>query len=223
MVQDLFLTETAEMADVVFPAASFAEKNGAYTNVEHRVHKVAKALAPAGESKPDLDIFVLFAEAMGSELPYESPEDVMEEIDWSIPEYADRQGRELPEKYRLKLDPWKEPESQGDPKTYPFVLHPQTVWFHSGSFSTHSPSLMDVFPSARIGIHEEDAGELGLNNGDMVRLVSEKGEVEGMVATTDFGPRGVIQMAHHFPDQPVNSLIGWGDRIVRVRVEKGSA
>ena len=87
--QDIFLTETAELADVVLPAASFAEKNGTFTNSERRVQRVRKAIEPVGESKPDWRIVCEIAKRLGaSGFDFESAEEVFEEIRSVTPSYA---------------------------------------------------------------------------------------------------------------------------------------
>ncbi|MFO8102021.1 MAG: molybdopterin-dependent oxidoreductase [Dehalococcoidia bacterium] len=87
VVQDLFLTETAKLADVVLPAAGFAEKDGTFTNFERRVQRVCQAVEPPGESLPDWQIIGKVAEAMGSPLNYDSPREIMAEIASGVPLY----------------------------------------------------------------------------------------------------------------------------------------
>ncbi|NLA25905.1 MAG: molybdopterin-dependent oxidoreductase [Firmicutes bacterium] len=96
-VQELFLTETARLAHVVFPAASFAEKEGAFTSLEGKVQKISPALKPAGESRPDWKIILQLAGAMGRPLPFSSLEQVREEIEELLPFYKCDWGEELPE------------------------------------------------------------------------------------------------------------------------------
>jgi anaerobic selenocysteine-containing dehydrogenase len=79
---------------------------------------------------------------------------------------------------------------------------------------------MEVCPEASVLLHWEDARELGLAAGDPARVVSSRGEVVAPVQTRPRGPRGVVQVPPHFPAQPLNRLVGWDDRVVRVRVEK---
>jgi predicted molibdopterin-dependent oxidoreductase YjgC len=88
VVQDIFFTETAELADVVLPAASFAEKDGTVTNTERRVQKIRKALDPIGVSREDLQILCDVATRMGYPMDYESPAQVMEEIARLTPSYG---------------------------------------------------------------------------------------------------------------------------------------
>ncbi len=87
VVQDLFLTETAKLADVVLPAASFAEKDGTFTNFERRVQRVRKAVDPPGGSLPDWQIIQKLAQAMGQSMQYDSPQEIMDEIAAGVPLY----------------------------------------------------------------------------------------------------------------------------------------
>ena len=97
-VQDLFLTETAEQANVVFPAASFAEKEGTFTNFEGKIGWLRKAIAPVGESLPDGEIILQLADKMERPLPFSDIRQVMEEIEELVPLYSDY--LDLDEKYQ---------------------------------------------------------------------------------------------------------------------------
>jgi len=88
VVQDIFMTETAQMADVVLPAASYVEKTGTFTNLERRLQQLNRAEEPIGESRPDWEIIVQVAKKMGGSLQYGSARDVMAEIRSSVPLYA---------------------------------------------------------------------------------------------------------------------------------------
>ena len=88
VVQDIFLTETAELADVVLPASSFAEKDGTFTNTERRVQRVRKAIKPVGESKADWEIIMKIMNLMGYDKTYNCPAEIMEEFAEVTPSYA---------------------------------------------------------------------------------------------------------------------------------------
>lgn len=247
VVQDLFMSETAELAHMVLPVASFAEKDGTFTSVDRRIQRLRKALATTAGVKTDLEIFMELAAAMGAAFPYGGPEDVLEEIGRGVGLYRGIKWGEIPSgglawplqgdakpegtpnlyaeefpqgRARLRLEPREDRPLQGNGREFPWVLHPQTRWFHSGTFSTWSPSLMEVCPGPTVILHWEDAEEVGLHDGDQARVISAKGEVVGPVSTKVRGPRGVVQAPHHFKDQALNRLVGWGEGIVWVRVEK---
>ncbi|NVL91333.1 MAG: molybdopterin-dependent oxidoreductase, partial [Desulfobacterales bacterium] len=88
VVQDIFLTETAELADIVLPAASFAEKDGTFTNIERRVQRVRAAVNPPGEALPDWKIITDVANHIGYTMDYDSPAQIMQEISRLTPIYA---------------------------------------------------------------------------------------------------------------------------------------
>jgi predicted molibdopterin-dependent oxidoreductase YjgC len=88
VVQDIFPTETAVIADIILPATAFAEKDGTFTNTERRVQRVRKAVEPPGEAKPDWEIITLLAEKMGHRFGYKNPEQIMKEIAYLTPIYG---------------------------------------------------------------------------------------------------------------------------------------
>jgi predicted molibdopterin-dependent oxidoreductase YjgC len=232
---------------VVLPAAAFAEKEGTFTSVERRIQRLQAALSPKGECRTDLEIMKSLAEALGKPLPYEGPAEVLEEIGAAIPIYSGIRMEAVPEwglcwplsgnedaagtpvlyeesfpqgKAQLDLEAWKEISASGDAGEYPFILHPQTLWFHSGTFSTWSPTIMEVCPEPVVILHQDDAREQDLKQGDSARITSPRGSMDARIDIRPRGPRGVIQVPHHFPTQALNPLIGWDDAIVRVRVER---
>jgi predicted molibdopterin-dependent oxidoreductase YjgC len=247
VVQDLFLTDTAKKAHVVLPVASFAEKDGTYTSVDRRIQRVNRAIPPPDGLRSDLEIFCELARSMGSAFPYRWHADVLEEIGRVVSLYRGIRWNGLPgeglawpvrgeravngspvlyaeafpnSKARFELRPWEEPTHMGDTRSYPWILRPQTSWFHSGTFSTWSPTLMEVSPGPKVILHWNDARDLQLRDGDRARVISPHGTLEAPIQTRPRGPRGVVQVPHHFPSEPLNRLVGWGDKIVRVRVEK---
>jgi formate dehydrogenase major subunit len=106
VMQDTSMTETARLADVVLPGASFAEKDGTFTNVERRVQRLRKAFDPLGNSKADWEIVCLLAQLMGYEFDYLSAKDVFDEIAGVSPIYRDMSYEELGEtgiQWKLKM------------------------------------------------------------------------------------------------------------------------
>ena len=88
IVQDIFLTDTAQYADVVLPGVSFAEKDGTFTNTERRVQRVRKAVTPQGNARDDWRIICDLAKLMGYEMDYSSPSEIMDEIAKVTPSYG---------------------------------------------------------------------------------------------------------------------------------------
>jgi len=233
VVQDMFLTDTAKLANVVLPAASFAEKEGTFTNFEGRVQRVRKAIEPFGDSLPDSEIVLRLANSMGYPMPYSSLQQVMDEIRELVPLYQGIGYRDSETKdiYRAELD--KDPlskrrlfkgqfpsgfgrfhpvqyESPGETPSngYNFTLLTGSILHHSGtgSKSSRSPRLSEFSPEAYVEIGESDANQVGINQGDKVKVISPLGEVIAAARFTDTLPEGVIFMPNSFPSTPVNQL-----------------
>jgi formate dehydrogenase alpha subunit len=236
VVQDMFLTETAKLANVVLPAASFAEKDGTFTNFEGRVQMVQKAIAPLGESLPDWEIILRLADKMGAPIPYSSPQQVMDEIVdcCQLPAYISYEGggyvgSEMKSLYRAESSNYQGvgrihggqfpegfarfcPVEYVPPakakKGYPFTLLTGTIFNHfdTGSRSSRSLRLKKFSPEAFVEICESDARKLAITDGERVRLISPIGEVTTMVKITDTLREGMLFMPISFPGTPANEL-----------------
>ena len=236
VVQDMFLTETAKLANVVLPAASFAEKDGTFTNFEGRVQMVQKAIAPLGESLPDWEIILRLADKMGAPMPYSSPQQVMDEIVdcCQLPAYISYEGRdylgsEMKSVYRAessnsrgvgRIHGGQFPEGFARfcpveyvppakaKKGYPFTLLTGTIFNHfgSGSRSSRSSRLKKFSPEAFVEICESDARKLAITDGERVKVISTVGEVSTTVKITDTLREGMLFMPVSFPGTPVNEL-----------------
>jgi formate dehydrogenase alpha subunit len=227
VVQDMFLTETAKLANVVLPAASFAEKEGTFTNFEGRVNRVHKAIEPIGESLPDWEIVVRLADKMDYPLPFSSLQDVMSEIEALVPSYeaytdSERQdelaygetgrtyGKQLLKGF-ARFSPIEYTPQAGKRKSdYPFTLLTGTTLYHfgTGSRSSRSARLKKFSPQSFVEIGESDARKLALTDGEKVKVISAVGEVTTMVKITDTLHEGMLFMPVSFPDTPVNELFG---------------
>jgi len=225
VVQDMFLTETAKLANVVLPAASFAEKEGTFTNFEGRVNRVRKAIKPVGESLPDWEIILRLADKMGSPMPYSSLQDVMSEIEELVPSYEDytdfeRQdelaygetghtyGRQLLKGF-ARFSPIKYTPQAGERKSdYPFTLLTGTTLYNfgTGSRSSRSLRLKKFSPEAFVEICESDARKLAITDGEKVKVISPVGEVTTIAKITDTLRQGMLFMPVSFPETPVNEL-----------------
>ena len=232
-VTDMFLTETAKLATVVLPAASFAEKEGTFTNFEGRVQRLRKAIEPIGDSLPDLEIILQLAGRMGYPMPYFSPQQVMDEIEELVPLYQrlaytdfDREdldwadiesGRSGTGRLYQGLFPsgfgrfslveyTTPPKVSGD--GYPLTLLSGSILYHfgGGSRSLRATRLKKFSPHGWVEISEADAEGLGFNDGDTIKVVSPVGEVTTAVRVTDTLPSGLLFMPISFPDSPVNEL-----------------
>jgi formate dehydrogenase alpha subunit len=236
VVQDMFLTETAKLANVVLPAASFAEKDGTFTNFEGSVQKVKKAIAPLGESLPDWEIILRLADKMGSPMPYSSLQQVMDEIvevcqlpAYSLYEGVSYVGAEAEGLYQSESSSyWGVGRIHGGQfpdgfarfypveyvpparvkKSLPFTLLTGAIPHHfgTGTRSSRSSRLKKFSPEAFVEICEADARKLSVTDGEKVKVISSVGEVTAMVKITDATREGIVFMPVSFPETPVNQL-----------------
>jgi len=234
IVQDIFLSETAEFAHVVLPAASFAEKDGTFTNTERRVQLVRKAIEPIGDSKPDWWIVCEAARRLGATgFDYNHPSDIMEEIRKLTPSYGgircDRLGNEglqwpcpsedhpgtcvlhtntfVRGKGRFMPLKYTPPAEMPD-ANYPLILSTgrSLYHFHTGTMTRKVAGLNVIEPEAAVEINPEDASRLGINQGDKVKISSRRGEVIVKAKVTDSFAPGVVFMTFHFAESAANIL-----------------
>jgi predicted molibdopterin-dependent oxidoreductase YjgC len=235
VVQDIFLSETAEIADVVLPGASFAERDGTFTATDRRVQRVRQAIDPLGDSKPDWEIVCLLAEHMGAAgFDFESPEAVMHEIAALTPIYGgisydrlstgevlhwpcptpDHPGTPFLHKGRFSRGvgkfhaiPFKEPAELPD-EDYPFTLTTGRIMFHfhTGTMSRRSEKLHNEVSEAYVELHPDDARLVGLGRDPRVRVSSRRGEIELVARVTDRITPGVVFIPFHFAEAAANVL-----------------
>ncbi len=225
-VQDLFLTETARLAGVVLPAASFAEKEGTFTNFEGKTGRIRKAVAPAGECLPDWEIILRLANKMERPLPFSTIQQVMEEIEELVPlyeGYLDSEG-----KYQNEWGFWKRrshrwhslkgfprfstaeytPPEKKINEDYPLTLLTEAVLYHfgTGTRSSRAWRLQQFSPRIFIRINEADAKKLGLSPLDKVRIISPVAELTAAVSITGALPEGIASLPASFPEAPATRL-----------------
>lgn len=233
VVTDMFLTETAKLASVILPAASFAEKDGTFTNFEGRIQRVRKAIEPAGDSLPDGEIIRRLAGMMGSPMPYTSPQQVIDEIEEVVPFYrqfayadVEAMGLDLSEMdgsatgtRRLykglfpsgfgRFTSVEYIPSQGTTTNeYAFTLMVGSSRYHfgAGSRSSRSTRLSRFSPEAFLEISPDDAKDLGLGDNDKVKVISAQGELLTSAKVSDALSRGLLYMPISFPRSPVYEL-----------------
>lgn len=238
VVCDLFLTDTAELADVVFPAAGWAEVDGTQTNTERRVQRLRAAVPPQGEAKPDWWILSQLARRMGFQgFDYESAKDVFNEmcalsttyagLDWDKVEHG---AYHWPVPYdghpgtpRLHEDTFENGRGIFKRTTYrdpaEVVDDDYPVWLTTGrrlqAYHTHTQTgrtegIEYLLPGEALEIHPEDVTRLGLTDGGMARVTSRRGSVDVPVKATARSPRGTVFLSFSFADVPVNVLTGGG-------------
>jgi predicted molibdopterin-dependent oxidoreductase YjgC len=234
--QDIFLNDTArERADVVLPASSFAEKDGTFTNTERRVNRVRKAIPCPGQAREDWRIVVDLANAMGSGWSYRSAEQAWDEFadlspNWSGIRYdriedvglqwpcTDRDHPGSPYLHapkparpngRGKLYPveYQPPIEQPDSE-FPLVLSTGRTLYHynSGGMTMREEGVVQKQEDPFVEMNHEDAVALGIADGDWVRLVSRRGQLEARASVDDRVHPGLVWMALHFAQAKVNWL-----------------
>ena len=234
VVQDIFLTETAELADVVLPAACFAEKDGTVTNTGRRVQFLHKAVNPPGESIQDWEIICGGSKRMGYSMSYTSPKEIMEEIASLMPSYGGiyydrlesgkglqwpRLDRKHPGTPILHKDTftrgkglftgieYKPPQELPD-IGYPFILTTCRLLyhFHTATMTRHCKPLSAIVPEGFVEINQEDAGKLGISDKSLVEVSLRRGKIKTKARVTDKVPSGIIFMPFHFAEGAANRL-----------------
>jgi formate dehydrogenase alpha subunit len=232
-VQDIFLNETAELADVVLPAVSFAEKVGTFTNTERRVHLIRKALDPPGKARPDWEILTQLANLFGQDWRYLDPSEIFVEMAELTPQYQgmsherlesgglqwpcltpDHPGTKIlhSEKFARGLGlfsvvdyipPAEEPDDE-----YPLILSTGRILFHwhGGTLTRRSPGLDELAPYPEVEIHPDDAAHLGIADNDPVKVYSRRGEIQARARLTDRSSPGTIFLTFHYAEAPANLL-----------------
>jgi len=234
VVQDIFLTETAQLADVVLPGTSFAEKDGTFTSTDRRVQMVRMAIEPIGDSRPDWQIICQLAEKMGSpNFKYSSPEGIFEEIAQLTPSYQgmtyqriEAGGLQWP--CGTEEDPgteflhqnqfskglgtftpvdFREPAELPD-EQYPLMLTTGRIMFHyhTGTMTRNSPSLDHEVKEAFVEINPSDAGELGITDNEIIKVASRRGEIQAKAKITSKVDKGVVFIPFHFAEGAANML-----------------
>jgi predicted molibdopterin-dependent oxidoreductase YjgC len=217
-VADLYLTETAQLADVVFPACSFLEKDGTFTSIERRVQRVRKVIEPVGESRSDLDIIAALASSMGGALSAD-PAEVMSEIAANVPGYETVSYAAMDESWaeRLPCDdqtPALAPIPEASVETtadFPLRLVASRINFHqqTGTMSMRSSVLAREYPEAFAEMNETDAERLGLRPGRKIRISSKLGSLTRTLLPSDAVREGCLHVPHFFGGDSPNALASY--------------
>ncbi len=239
VVQDSFLTDTAELAHVVLPAAVTAEDEGTFTNAEGLVQRVRAAVPAPGEAKPDWAIVCRLAQVLGGDWVYSQPEDVLREISEVAPAYRglsyrglEAEGQEtaaVTAGGRLRFFPLGQPsaeEGANYPETdddHPLLLVTGPVFVHhgTGERSRRAPGLSKLLAEPSLEINRTDASALGLEQGDRVRVIArEGGALEVAVRLSGRPPAGMVFLARFSDRVPVARLLSGSVPAAAVRLEK---
>lgn len=232
--QDIFRTETTEFADVVLPAASFAEKDGTFTNTERRVLPVRKIIDPVGEAKPDWWIIQELAKRLGYSMNYADANAIMLEINTLTPSYAgitpkriaageklqwpcptiDHPGTRFlhKEKFTKGLGTFfaieYRPSEELPDQEYPFTLSTGRILYHyhTATMSRKTEVLTQYSDQAFAEINLQDAKQLGVTNGDMIKVTTRRGTIKLLAAITPKVAEKNIFIPFHFAEAAANLL-----------------
>lgn len=235
VVQDIFLTETAQLADVVLPAASFAESDGTFVNTERRVQRVRKAVDPPGEAREDWRIIADLATRMGFPMRYAAAADVWDELRKATPIFAGITYGRLegggiqwpcpaenhPGTPYLHAELWKgeqtayfqpvpyTPPAEEPDDEYPLVLTTgrRRPAYHTHTQTGRSPAIRQLLPEETAEINPRDGVRLGIVDGHPVRIISRRGQVTVTARLTDRSPEGVVFLSFHFPEQVMTNVL----------------
>jgi len=231
--QEIFMSETAKLADVVLPASCFAEKDGTFSNTERRVQRVRKAVDPPGEARPDWEILCQVSTAMGHPMKYGSASEIFDEMAALTPSYAgisydriDKVGLQWPcptrdhpgTKYLhegrftrgrglFHVIKFRPPDESPDAE-YPFLLSTGRTLYHYnvGNMTRKAEAIDQRQPSNFVEMNSADAARLGISDGDDARVITRRGAV---VVTAHVGEKvrpGGLWMPFHFIETPTNRL-----------------
>jgi len=234
VVQDIFLTETAQLADVVLPVASFAEKQGTFTNTERRVLWVEKAVAAPGEARIDWEVIRDVSTRMGYAMDYKCLEDIVNEVNRLVPQYAGITYQRLLNGEKLQW-PCPNPEHPGTKflhrdkfsrglgkffaidyippaewpdAEYPFLLSTGRILYHyhTGSMSRRTVALPQYVAGPYMEMHGQDMKKMAIVDGEEVRVASRRGEIRIPAQESPRVDLGSVFIPFHFAEAAANVL-----------------
>ena len=233
VVQDIFMTETAQLADVILPSACFAEKEGTFSNTERRVQRVRKAVEAPGSAWDDWKITSEIAKRMGYPMAYKNAREIFEEIAALTPSYAgltydriDRQGLHWPcptqdhpgtpilhtqqftrGKGLFHAIDYIPPAEQTD-EEYPLYLTTGRILYHyhTGTMTRRTDGLNERAPESFVEISVEDAKKFGIENESMITVSSRRGEINVRAKVSDIVDSGTVFIPFHYAEAAANRL-----------------
>jgi len=233
VVQDIFMTETAQLADVVLPSASFAEKEGTFTNTERKVNRIRKAVDPPGKAREDWRIICDLSGLMGYPMSYKNSRAIMEEIAQVTPSYCgisyDRlktrgihwpcTGTDHPGTPCLHMDQFTcglgvfhaieyTPPAELPDRDFPLYLTTGRVLYqyHTGTMTMKSPGLNEKAPECFVEISAQDALTYDLEEGDLLKVSSRRGEILTKAKISEMAVEGTIFIPFHYATAAANML-----------------
>ena len=234
VIQELFMTKTAEYADVILPGTSYAEKEGTFTNTERRVQRIRTAVKLDGDMRLDTDIITDLMNAMGYPQPRLTASQIMDEIASVTPSFAGISFERLDNGETLQW-PCKDKTSAGTPimhvghpargkallfpaefkpsnelpdDEYPFILTTGRILYqyNAAAMTSRSAGLMEIAGEGFIEVNFKDAERLGISNGEKIEVSSRRGKITATARVGRKVSQGETWMPFHFPDSPVNVL-----------------
>ncbi len=233
VVQDIFMTDTAALADVILPAACFAEKDGTFTNTERKVQRIRKAVNPPGEAKDDTTIIMEISKRLGYPMHYSSTEEVLDEfgevwtafqgikykriethgIQWPCPtkdhpgtEYLYKGGFPRGKVHFTSVNFL--PPAEITNKEFPFVLTTgrNLFQYHAGSMTRRVTPIETHAGEAYVEINPADGESLNIKDGDTIKVLSRRGEIKIKARVTNRVSRGIVFIPMHYREAAANVL-----------------
>ncbi len=223
VVQELFLSETAKCANVVFPAQSYAEREGTFTNMEGRTQAIVKAMKAPGKARADWQIIMELSRELGGPLSYTSAEEIREDMAQLVPQFAtldetnaDRAGGRqaalesyLDGAYVADMDyRYDLPAKLNEASSHEMHLYVGDSLFHSGVLSTHNWGLMKIDSVDTLVMNSREARKLKIREGDKVRLTSDQGSAVVPVKMDTRVQPGSLFFPKHALNRDVTNLAG---------------
>ncbi len=235
VVQDIFMTETAQLAHVVLPAAaSFAESDGTYTNSDRHVQRVRKIVEPPGQARPDWQILAELGRRLNPEWNYRDPEAIWteaaaiaptlrgisyqrlehEKLQWPCTD-ASHPGTEFLHGAGFKrgrglfMNVKYQPIADDTDADFPLILTTgrRLSTYHTGTQTRRAKHFERMVAHEELELHPADAAQLGVSDGATVEIASRRGAVQALAKVTDRSPRGTVFMSFHFPDETRTNLL----------------
>ena len=233
VVQDIFETETTALADVVFPACCWAEKDGTFANTERRIQRVRKAVEPPEGARLDWEILCEIGRRMGYDMQYENSREIYEEICAVTPSYRgitwdriekvgihwpcpDESHPGTPILHTTQFTRGKgmfhaidhQPPAEQPDEEYPYVLTTGRVLYHyhTRTMTGRTEGLNELAPECFVEISRNDAKKLGLATGELVNVASRRGRVSAKLQVSHKAVDGTVFMPFHFAQAAANRL-----------------
>jgi len=233
VVQDIFLTETARLADVVLPSACFAEKDGTFSNTERRVQRVRKAVEPPGAALEDWRIVCDIATRMGYPMSYTDSRQIMDELRTVTPSYAgisydriEQQGIHWPcpneehpgtpilhrEQFTIGKGVFNAidyaPPAETADRDFPLYLTTGRVLYqyHTGTMTMKTGGLNEIAPECFVEISPQDAQLFAIQDGALVGIASRRGRIQARVKISPKAVQGTVFLPFHYAQAAANRL-----------------